>query len=108
MKKELLKELLLELLDPSEYPFEIGKAYFIRTVTYHLIGKIKEIKGDFIIFEKDTIAYIADTDRFANTINDGSLKDQAEVEPIKVDGGLNINSITDYFVWEHAIPRNQK
>jgi hypothetical protein len=30
-------------------PFVVGKAYFIRTVTYHLTGRVKEISGQFLI-----------------------------------------------------------
>ena len=31
-----------------ELPFEIGKSYFIRTVTYHLLGRMKKQTGGFI------------------------------------------------------------
>ena len=31
-----------------------------------------------------------------------------EVEPVSVDMFININSITDAFVWKHDLPRKQK
>ena len=85
-------------------PFHVGKSYFVRTVTYHLVGTVKEIKGDFIVFKEKTISWIADTERFMAAINEGSLR---EVEPVDVGGGVNMNSITDYFEWVHALPRTQ-
>ena len=53
-------ELVLELVKQSskgvtssvKHPFEIGKQYFIRTVTYHSTGKVKDIIGDYLILEK--------------------------------------------------------
>ena|SRR3990167_7677598 len=93
-----------ETNDDCEVAFEIGEKYFIRTVTYHLVGQVEKIKGNFIIFKKGTMSWIADTERFMDAINDGKLK---EVEPVSVSGGVNINSITDFFVWEHPLPRTQ-
>lgn len=118
-KAELLKELEeLEKLENEvqekksaleykklEVPFKVGEKYFIRTVTYFTIGEIAAVVGQFIVFKKDTISWIADTGRFQQAINDGVLN---EVEPVSVEGGVNVNSITDYFLWKHALPRSQK
>ena len=111
MNKQTIIELIgLALENKTEennqsVPFKVGEKYFIRTATYHLIGEIKEIVGQFIVFEKDTISWVADSGRFMQAIDDGTLE---EVEPIKVEGGINMNSIIDYFVWEHKLPREQK
>ena len=60
MKTSLLEKLLEKALENEtsggetsvkQEPFEIGKAYLIRTVTYHQIGILKEIIGDFLIFK---------------------------------------------------------
>ena len=118
-KEELLKELAeLEKLENEvsvkknkikskdmETPFEIGKKYFIRTVTYFTIAEVENIIGGFLVFKKSTISWIADTGRFQQAMNDGELN---EVEPVKAAGGLNINSITDYFEWSFDLPRTQK
>ena len=89
----------------NETPFEVGKSYFIRTVTYHLVGKVKKITGNFLELEKNTISWIADSGRFNTAINEGLL---SEVEPVKMEGGINLGSITDYFVWTHPLPREVK
>jgi len=88
----------------TKHPFEVGKKYFFRTVTYHLIGEVEEIVGDFLKFKKETISWVADSGRFMEAIDSGQLK---EVEPVKVSGGINTNAITDYFEWEHELPRKQ-
>lgn len=86
----------------KDLPFEIGKSYFIRTVTYHLTGRVKEIKGDFLVLED--AAWIAESDRFADAIKEGKLK---EVEPVE-EVIVNLNSITDAFPWKHSLPRTQR
>ncbi len=116
-KEELLKELKelegLELKVKSkkdtlkyeklQVPFKIGDAYFIRTVTYFATGRVKAIVGQFLVLED--AAWIADTGRFRDAIAKGIL---SEVEPVDVDMFVNINSITDAFVWSHKLPREQK
>lgn len=84
-------------------PFQVGKKYFIRTVTYHVTGQVKAIKGEFLVL-KDA-AWIADSGRFREAIMKGVLY---EVEPVEVDMYVNIASITDAFVWKHKLPREQK
>jgi len=87
----------------QDLPFKIGDAYFIRTVTYFATGKVKAIVGQFLIL--DEAAWIADTGRFSEAIMKGILN---EVEPVEVDMFVNVNSITDAFVWKHKLPRDQK
>lgn len=84
----------------SKLPFKVGKKYFIRTVTYFVTGKVKKISGGFLVLED--AAWIADTGRFNEAINDGKL---SEVEPVDVYVYLNVNSITDVYDWKHALPR---
>ena len=116
-KEELLKELQeLEDLEKKvqdkksgieykklEVPFKVGDNYFIRTVTYFATGRVKAIVGQFLVLED--AAWIADTGRFMEAIMEGKLN---EVEPVSVDMFINLNSITDAFVWKHKLPRTQK
>ena len=64
-----------------ESPFSIGESLFIRTVTYHLTGKvvgIKVIAGTaFLVLEQ--AAWIADSGRFTQAINNGTLSEVAYV-----------------------------
>ena len=106
-KKKLLELLLDEAITDdgsgTNVPFEIGEKYFIRTVTYFATGKVKRITGQFL--ELEDAAWIADTGRFQQAIMNGVLN---EVEPVEVPMYVNINSITDAFVWKHKLPREQK
>jgi hypothetical protein len=92
-KEELLTELQeLEQLESQvsskkaqidyqtqEVPFKVGEKYFIRTVTYFLTGQVKAVVGQFLVLDQG--AWIADTGRFNEAINEGKL---SEVEPINV------------------------
>ena len=86
-----------------EVPFEVGGAYFIRTVTYFATGRVKAIVGQFLVL--DEAAWVADTGRFSNALASGILE---EVEPVEVDMYVNMNSITDAFVWKNKLPMEQK
>lgn len=84
-------------------PWVIGKSYFIRTVTMHLIGKL------ILLNEKELVlsecSWIADSGRFHNALKDGNL---SEVEPFVDDVIVNRTSIIDATEWRHALPREQK
>lgn len=82
--------------------FQIGQAYFIRTVTYHLTGRVTAIVDGFLLLED--AAWIADSGRFTAAIRDGKL---SEVEPVDT-AIVSLASITDAFPWAHALPRGQK
>ena len=97
MKKETISE------NTTGYPFEVGQSYFIRTATYHCTGRVKAIQSHFLILED--AAWIADSGRFNEAINDGKL---SEVEPVNVEMGVNIDSIIDYFEWKYKLPREVK
>jgi hypothetical protein len=84
-------------------PFQVGKRYFIRTVTYHCIIEVKKIIGSFL---EGQYVWIADSGRFKQAIEDAELD---EVEPIDIEpAGVNINAIVDYFLWQHDVPTKQK
>ena len=101
---ELIKSQLSESesMDISSLQDLVGQSFFIRTVTYHLTGKVKKIIGNMIILEN--AAWIADSGRFMNAIKEGKLN---EVEPVG-DALVNLNAITDMFPWRHKLPMEQK
>jgi hypothetical protein len=80
----------------------IGKKWFIRTVTYHLTGKVKSRIGNFLLLID--AAWIADSGRFMEAIKNGTLN---EVEPVG-DAMVNINSVVDMFPWKFNLPKEQK
>lgn len=104
---DLLEEVKKLIEEKKDYSYEnlddlIGKSFFFRTVTYHLVGKIEKRVGKF--FQLSDASWVADSGRFMQTIKDGTLD---EVEPVGV-ALVNIDSITDMFPWTHKLPKEQK
>jgi hypothetical protein len=80
----------------------VGQKLFIRTVTYHMVGKVTKLVGQF--FELKDASWVADSGRFMGAIKDGTLD---EVEPVGT-AWLNVQSIVDIFPWKHDLPKTQK
>ena len=91
-----------EAVDINSYDDFIGKSFFFRTVTYHLVGKVTKRIGNFL--QLSDASWIADSGRFMNAIKEGKLN---EVEPMGTTF-LHIDSITDFTPWKHALPKDQK
>ena len=109
MNKQLVEKLVEKLLDVKddqwngdETPFVTGKAYFIRTVTYHMLGKIERISGNFLVLSD--ASWIADSGRFNEAIAKGNLN---EIEYVG-DAILGIQTIVDAFPWSHKVPKESK
>lgn len=101
---EKIKDQLLadELVDISTLDDLVGQKLFIRTVTYHMTGKVVKRMGAFI--QLDDAAWIADSGRFSNALKIGSLD---EVEPVGTMW-VNLSSVVDFFPWKHKLPTEQK
>lgn len=91
-----------ELVDISNLDDLVGQKLFIRTVTFHLVGKVKKWMGAFIQLED--ASWVADSGRFMNAIKDGTLN---EVEPVGI-AWVNLSSVVDFFPWKHSLPDKQK
>lgn len=109
MKSSLIEKLLEQLLSEksesfngAENPFIIGKAYLIRTVTYHMLGKIERISGNFLVLSE--ASWVADSGRFGTAISSGELN---EIEYVG-DAIVSISAIADAFPWGHKIPKASK
>ena len=96
------KEAKVSNLDANS-PFEIGKAYLIRTVTMINIGVVKSVGEKELVLSD--CSWIADTGRYHNCIKDGTLE---EVEPYTDDVIIGRGSLIDATIWNHELPRNQK
>jgi len=105
MKLSDLQKLLqiFNCVNENESYWQIGKAYFIRTVTMHLIGKIKSYTDKELLLEH--AVWVADSGRFHDALKTGSLN---EVEPFINDVILNRDCIVDASEWTHKIPSEQK
>ena len=82
----------------------IGKKFFFRTITYHLIGMVESRIGSFL--RLSTASWIPDSGRFMNVIKDGPQQ-LSEIEPVGT-AFVNLNSVTDFFPWNHDLPTRQK
>lgn len=80
----------------------IGSKLFIRTVTYHMVGKVEKVEDGFI--RLSDASWIADSGRFSTAIKEGSL---SEVEPVG-EAYVSLGSIVDMFPWTHELPTKQK
>ena len=106
--KEILK--LLSLFgnknnsDPISDPImEVGKSYFIRTVTHHYTGKCEKITEKWC--ELSSAAWIADDGRFNEFLKTGIA---SEVEPYVKNVRLSLGSIIDVSEWGHPLPSEVK
>ena len=91
-----------EKVDISSLEDLVGKAFYFRTVTYHLVGKVEKIIGN--ILQLSTASWVADSGRFMQAILNGTLD---EVEPVGV-AFINLSAATDFFPWKHTLPTEQK
>lgn len=87
----------------EEHPYQIGKLYFFRTVTMHLIGKLEWVGDKELRISQ--ASWIADSGRFHDAIKKGNLN---EVEPFLNDVIIGRFSIVDVTEWTHAAPKEQK
>ena len=103
---ELIKSQLKEeeKLDINSLKDLEGKNMFFRTVTYHILGKVEKVIGNFI--QLSSASWIADSKRFSNFIKEGVIV-QAEIEPIG-EWFVNINSCTDFGEWKFTLPLKQQ
>ena len=98
-----LRELLSQREpDAPDAIWTVGKAYFIRTVTYHLTGRLVKVGPTELVIED--AAWVADSGRFMDAIKHGNLH---EVEPISGPVIVGRGSITDACQWPHALPQEQ-
>lgn len=88
---------------PNVTPFEIGRAYMIRTVTMHLTGRVKAIVGQFLVLSD--AAWIADSGRYHKSLKDGVVE---ECEPFVDDAIVGLGVIVDATPWTGELPRKAK
>jgi hypothetical protein len=88
----------------TEHPYQVGKNYFIRTVTHHYTGKLVRVTAQELVLED--AAWIADDGRFSKALEDGELN---EVEPFPAgDVIIGRGAVLDASIWGTALPRKVK
>lgn len=84
-------------------PWEVGKAYLIRTVTMTWTGRVREIVGDFLVL--DQAAWIADTGRYHSATTADALN---EVEPAGDGIFVGLGAVVDSRPWTSDLPSKVK
>lgn len=103
-RKYTRRAIVLAPTAPAAEPFwEIGKCYIIRTVTYFQVGKLVALTPAEVVLEE--AAWIADTERWYETLSTGKVR---EAEPFPSGKVLvNRSAIVDACEWTHALIRAQ-
>jgi len=83
--------------------WQVGKQYFIRTVTMHVVGKLEQVDDKELLLSK--ASWIADSGRFNNFLKNG---DADEIEPFVNDVLVGRGSIIDATIWDHKLPSEVK
>ena len=89
-------------IDPLLAAYD-GTCVFVRTVTYHYVGRLRAVSGRFM--KLGDAAWVAFSGRWANCLATGDLE---EVEPYPGDCLISLDSVVDISLWAHPLPREQK
>jgi len=95
------------LLKPSTetHPYQVGKNYFIRTVTHHLTGKLIKVSSKELVLID--AAWIPDDGRFMDLLEKG-YPNEVEPFPDKAEVIVGRGALIDAVQWSHPLPRSQK
>lgn len=84
--------------------FEIGKKYFVRTVTHYHLGLLVNENEMFLSFK--SCSWVADTKRFHIFLENGVVDDSPEIETFPENSIVHVNkgAIIDIVEWQHQLP----
>lgn len=99
IKDQLQQEEKINISNLQDF---VGKKVFLRTVTYHLVGRVVKVVGSLLFLEE--ASWVADSGRFTDAIKEGEL---SEVEPLG-DWFVNFTTVVDGGFWNHDLPTKQK
>lgn len=78
--------------------FKVGAKYFIRTVTFHLVGEVADREGDWI--RLINASWVCDSGRFHEALETGKLTETEYTG----EAYVNLATATDAFPWNHDLP----
>lgn len=91
-------------VESGEHPYHVGKAYFIRTVTFYYTGRLVRVTAQELVLED--AAWIADTGLFSTALETG---DFSEVEPYQATEIIvGRGAVIDASEWQKPLPKKQK
>ena len=88
---------------PSTGPVAVGDKVFIRTVTYHLIGKVVQVRKNWV--QLSLPSWVASSGRWHTALHEGVLD---EVEMCMDHCWVNLDTATDIHPWVHDLPTESK
>ncbi|MHC4643893.1 MAG: hypothetical protein ACYTBJ_00225 [Planctomycetota bacterium] len=90
-----------------QHDFEVGKSYFIRTVTHHYLGTVQKICELCIVM--DACVWVPDDGRF-HKLMQGCWDESSEREPYVRGTPVQVffGAMLDASEWSHAIPAEVK
>jgi hypothetical protein len=88
----------------TQHPFEVGKNYFIRTVTHHHTGRLVEVTNQELVLTD--AAWIADDGRLTDALKTG-IFNEVEMFPTGSRVIVGRGSIIDALVIS-TLPTSQK
>ena len=83
--------------------WQVGKSYFIRTVTMHVLGKLEKVTDKELLLS--TASWVADSGRFNNFLVTGVVD---ALEPFVNDVIVGRGAIIDATIWDHNLPTDVK
>lgn len=89
----------------AKYQFQVGKKYFIRTVTMILCGECVADTDDMVVLTK--ASWIADTGRYQQALENGNFN-EVELYPSDAEIFVSKGSIVDGFSPNFDLPSKQK
>lgn len=87
--KDLAKLFSAGCSETNDHPYEVGRNYFIRTVTMINTGKLVRVTGQELVLKN--VCWIADTGRFSEQWEKKGDEAFDEVEPWPVGSEVIIN-----------------
>ena len=94
-------------LQESQTPFEVGKNYLVRTVTMTIVGELKGIYEQELLFGK--ASWVADTGPFHKSLlNSLEKSSDSEIEPFPDECIVGRGAIVDAAIYPHDLPSESK
>jgi hypothetical protein len=88
------------------FPYEVGKNYFIRTVTMNYTGKLVAVTpGELVLSDA---SWIADTGSRLMNFLKGEFNSNTEIEPFSSQVIVPRTSVIDATLWTVVLPREQR
>ena len=82
--------------------WKVGDAYYVRTVTHHIVGKLEKVTPQELVFS--SAAWVADSGRWSECMNTGDVS-ECEPWPDGIEPIVGRGALIDAGRWPHALLR---